>query len=179
MDRDVDPLVGQLRKDKEEFEERLRKMEAKIQQAEAEAEAAKAQQGGAAQQTKIPEIDLEPADLPDLPDPLPEEIPALDSAWHVLSLARWSPLAKALTCNVIGLSLDRMKILLGAQWGKVYPSQDPGEDELLNPAILLLLDSALNGIGEKLQGRPSEERKVSREEAKTALEATPKRHRAA
>ena len=72
-----------------------------------------------------------PEDLPDLPDPLPEDLPHLDKAWHVVSMARWSPLAKMVSCNVLGLSLEKLKTLIGPAWHKVYDDCDPTEDEPL------------------------------------------------
>ena len=72
-----------------------------------------------------------------------------------------------------------LKDLIGKQWQKVYPHQDPDTDSPLHPAILQLLDHALNKVGEKLKERSSEDRSKSREEAKNALGSTPKRLRAA
>ena len=124
-----------------------------------------------------PLADIDLSLMPDMPVPNTNDLPILDKAWHILHMARWSPLAKTLSTEVIGMSMDQLKLLLGPLWREVYPDKDPLEQEPLLPAAIFLVDAAINKIGTQLSQRPEEERTKAKEEAREALESAPKRFR--
>ena len=185
IDRPADPALEGQRKLKEAAEEKLRNLQVEIEKARTEAAEAKAKleekekEQADRTETTVRDLNLDPAELPHVPEPTPEEIPMLDRAWHVISMAKWSPFASTVTCAVLGLDVPHLKTLLGELWPKVYQSEDPKEDEPLDPNILFLLDAALNRIGKTLAGRPQEERSKTKLEAKAALESLPKKARIA
>ena len=181
INKEEDPLVARLRRDTEEAQERVRRAEAELAKAKAEA----AERGSGATGTgedsqPDEEMDIDALDettLPTLDTPKPEYVPTLDRAWNVLTLARWTPLAKALSPEVIGLTTSQIKELLGPLWEQVYPAAQPTEQAPLNAAAIYLLDVALNNLGTQLAKRSADERKTARDQAKTALGAAAKKAR--
>ena len=90
-----------------------------------------------------------------------------------------TPSKRVLTTGIIGLSVTVLKSLIGEQWQAVYKNGDPETDTPLHPAILQLLDAALNKQAEQLRQRAPEDRSKAKADAKTALDDVPKRRRAA
>ena len=88
INKAADPLVEQLRKEKEDIAEKLRQVKA-----EAEKEAARTKEEKGDEEMADCEFSPDPMLLPTV-TPTGDYVPALDKAWHILNLARWSPLAK-------------------------------------------------------------------------------------
>ena len=101
----------------------------------------------------------------------------LDKALQILEVARWSPFAKVLSADVLGIPMPEIKTLIGDQWAKAYPGNDPLPHEPLHQGMLMMIDRALHNISERLTSRSSEERTKAKEEARHALDHAPKRRR--
>ena len=202
LDMDPDPLVSQLKKDKdeaqekvqraeqqlkkdnEEAHEKIRLAEEEVRKARREAEEAKAEaftqkQAAEAESNNYvdPLAELDTSMLPQLPDPTAQDLPTLDRVWHVIHFSRWSAAATMINAEVLGISMDHLKSLVGPLWGKVYPDAEPTVQQPLSMTIIALLDIVITRIATQLARRPQEERNTTKQEAKAALESAPTKRR--